>query len=72
MTTMVKPHSDESVLRGAPEMRAIQRAPASQSGVWVLIATILGSSMAFLDGTVVNVVLPVLQTDLKATVADVQ
>jgi EmrB/QacA subfamily drug resistance transporter len=33
---------------------------------------ILGSSMAFIDGTVVNVALPVLQTGLNATVADVR
>jgi EmrB/QacA subfamily drug resistance transporter len=38
----------------------------------VLVVTILGSSMAFLDGTVVNVSLPALQTALHATVADVQ
>ena len=41
-------------------------------GPWVLAATILGSSMAFIDGTVVNVALPVLQTALSATVGDVQ
>ena len=28
---------------------------------WILSATILGSSMAFVDGTVVNLTLPVLQ-----------
>lgn len=39
---------------------------------WVLVATILGSSMAFIDGTVVNVALPVLQKALNATVTDVQ
>src|SRR5947199_1185535 len=39
---------------------------------WVLIATILGSSMAFIDGTVVNVALPALQTTLNATAVDVQ
>src|SRR3954464_469626 len=41
-------------------------------GPWVLAATILGSSMAFIDGTVVNVALPVLQSALGATVAQVQ
>jgi EmrB/QacA subfamily drug resistance transporter len=47
--------------------------PGTKSaGTWVLVATILGSSMAFIDSTVVNVALPVLQTELKATVADVQ
>src|SRR5215472_13475795 len=39
---------------------------------WVLAATILGSSMAFIDSTVVNVALPALQSDLHATVVDVQ
>jgi EmrB/QacA subfamily drug resistance transporter len=38
----------------------------------VLAATILGSSLAFIDGTVVNVALPALQAGLGATVADVQ
>jgi len=45
---------------------------AQERRLWVLLATILGSSMAFIDGTVVNVALPVLQEDLHATVADVQ
>jgi hypothetical protein len=38
---------------------------------WILAATILGSSMVFIDGTVVNVALPALQTNLNATVVDV-
>ena len=38
----------------------------------VLAATILASSMAFIDGTVVNVALPALQRDLDATAIDVQ
>ena len=41
-------------------------------GPWVLIATILASSMAFIDGTVVNVALPALQTALHASVTDIQ
>ena len=41
-------------------------------GPWVLIATILASSMAFIDGTVVNVALPALQADLHASVSDIQ
>jgi EmrB/QacA subfamily drug resistance transporter len=44
----------------------------TRAGVWVLAATILGSSMVFIDGTVVNVALPALQTALNATVTDVQ
>jgi len=39
---------------------------------WTLAATIVGSSMVFIDGTVVNVALPVLQTNLNASVTDVQ
>src|ERR1700761_8267548 len=45
---------------------------AQASGRVVLAATILGSSMAFLDGTVVNVALPALQKGLHASIADVQ
>ena len=45
---------------------------APNQGRWVLAATILGSSMAFIDGTVVNVALPNLQASLSATVADLQ
>src|SRR5580704_10368003 len=41
-------------------------------GVWVLVATILGSSMVFIDGTVVNVALPALKAGLNATVTVVQ
>src|SRR5436190_20032601 len=39
---------------------------------WILTATILASSMAFIDGTVVNVALPFLQKELNATAIGVQ
>jgi len=39
---------------------------------WILIATILGSSMAFIDSTVVNVALPSLQASFRGTVVDLQ
>jgi EmrB/QacA subfamily drug resistance transporter len=39
---------------------------------WTLVATILGSSLTFVDATVVNVALPALQTELHATITDVQ
>ena len=42
------------------------------AGVWVLTSTILGTSMAFIDGTVVNVALPALQTMFQASASDVQ
>ncbi len=52
--------------------KSVNAAPSSRSGPWILLATILGSSMAFIDGSVVNVALPVLQRELNATSADVQ
>src|SRR5438105_12909723 len=68
MANFVKSPCDEGVIRSAP-----QAAPCTPHvGVWVLVATILGSSMAFIDGTVVNVALPVIQRDLNATTSDVQ
>jgi EmrB/QacA subfamily drug resistance transporter len=39
---------------------------------WILAATILGSSLAFIDGTVVNLALPALQTDFGASVTAMQ
>ena len=59
---------DEGVIASSPGL-----APCSpRAASWVLAATILGSSLAFIDGTVVNVALPALQTNLNATVVDVQ
>ena len=45
---------------------------SKQKGVWILIATILGSSMAFIDSSVVNVALPRLQVELQASASSVQ
>jgi EmrB/QacA subfamily drug resistance transporter len=39
---------------------------------WTLAATIIGSSLTFVDATVVNVALPALQADLHATLTDIQ
>ena len=39
---------------------------------WVLAATALGSGMAFLDGTVVNVALPKIGEDLNADISGLQ
>ncbi|MDF5713412.1 MAG: MFS transporter [Rhizonema sp. NSF051] len=68
MANIVKQPCDEGVIRSTP-----CAAPCSRNvGLWVLVATILGSSMAMIDGTVVNVALPVLQSELNATSTDVQ
>src|ERR1700730_2149445 len=45
---------------------------AERSKPWVLAATILGSGMASIDGTAVNVALPVIERDLGASVTAMQ
>ncbi len=45
---------------------------ASSVARWTLIASILGSSMAFIDGSVVNVALPSIQADLGGGLATQQ
>ncbi len=68
MWAILREPCDENIIRSQPA-----RTPCSKSrGRWVLAATILASSTAFIDGTVVNVALPALQTSLNATAVDVQ
>jgi EmrB/QacA subfamily drug resistance transporter len=64
----MKRSRDEVVIRSG----ALAALGAERSRPWVLAATILGSSMAFIDSTVVNVALPALQSNLHATMVDVQ
>ncbi len=66
MMIPIKSPCEESAARAAPSTGESCRGP------WVLIATILASSMAFIDGTVVNVALPALQSALHASVMDIQ
>jgi EmrB/QacA subfamily drug resistance transporter len=64
----MKPPCDDAVIQvGTPRLPTVE-----SSHRWVLAATILGSSMAFIDSTAVNVALPALQSSLHATVVDVQ
>src|SRR5579863_2047391 len=67
MANIARPPCDDAAIRGN---RCSQR--AGVDGPWILAATILGSSMAFIDGTVVNAALPALQSALHATLPDVQ
>jgi EmrB/QacA subfamily drug resistance transporter len=60
------PCDEAAALAGAPDGRAFG------AGRWVLAVSILGSSIAFIDGTVVNVALPALQSSLGATLREVQ
>src|SRR6266404_9981895 len=64
---------DESVMRSAGAEVPCTDVPVKQdTRLWILTATILGSSLAFIDGTVVNVALPAIQANFHATVVDVQ
>ncbi|MFE9682750.1 MFS transporter [Streptomyces sp. NPDC006285] len=45
---------------------------SSPAGKWILLTTVLGSSMAMLDSTVVNVALPTIGRDLDADLAGLQ
>src|SRR3954462_7079316 len=64
---MAKPPRDQPAILAASAAH-----PSTRCGAWVLAAAILGSSMTFIDGTVVNVALPALQSALGATVSQVQ
>ena len=68
MPNVIKEPCDEAVIlsrkSAAPCAKGQER--------WILAATILASSMAFIDGTVVNVALPSLQQSLQATAIGVQ
>ncbi len=59
------PCDEGQILSGRP-------AVTTGGGAWVLAATVLGSSMEFIDGTVVNVALPALQTGMGATGSQAQ
>ncbi|ADU37319.1 MFS transporter [Variovorax paradoxus] len=63
------PNDHTLILHGA---RAEEGACPERSKPWVLAAAIVGSSMAFIDGTVVNVALPAIQADLNATAFQAQ
>jgi EmrB/QacA subfamily drug resistance transporter len=69
MSQIGKPPCDDAlILHAAAEARPC----AAATKRWVLAAAICGSSMAFVDGTVVNVALPAIQRDLNATAFEAQ
>lgn len=55
-------YHDSSVRADPPES-----AGGPSSSTWILLATILASSMAFIDSSAINVTLPAIQADLGAT-----
>ncbi|CAN5892836.1 hypothetical protein BH23ACT11_BH23ACT11_28690 [soil metagenome] len=61
-----RPPCDEGVIRSHEA-----ESPCEQSSrPWVLAAAIIASGMGFMDGTIVNVALPVIQQQLGATAVD--
>src|SRR3954447_12335955 len=57
---------------GGPTAAPAAVAYTTSAGRWLLLVTVLGSAMGFLDGTVVNVALPRLGEELNADVAGLQ
>ena len=72
MIATYKPPCDEGVIRGTAPAPCAEEPATRANGGWVLAAAILGSSLAFVDGTAVNVALPALQRDLGASATGVQ
>jgi EmrB/QacA subfamily drug resistance transporter len=68
LTTIFKAPCDEAVIRAGA---AVAPCPG-RAAPWVLAATILGSSITFIDSTVVNVALPVLQRELGTNIVGAQ
>ncbi|MEP7184492.1 MAG: MFS transporter [Rhodanobacter sp.] len=68
MSLVGKPPCDYGAILGAEP--AMPCAKASRR--WTLVAAIIGSSLAFIDGTVVNVALPAIQRQMNAGSADAQ
>jgi len=64
----MRPPCDEAILRSAAAAVPCR----AEHRKWILAATILGSSLAFIDSTVVNVALPAIQSTFHANVVDVQ
>lgn len=68
MSPLGRPPGDEGVVQASDGSALCP----PQSKPWVLAATILGSSLAFIDGSVVNVALPAIQSELAASVEAAQ
>jgi EmrB/QacA subfamily drug resistance transporter len=65
MSTLKARPCDELIIRSTPEVTPC----AKQKQNWVLAACVLGSSMAFIDSSVVNVALPKMESELQTTLS---
>lgn len=63
-----RPPCDAAVVQAAPETPGC----ASHARRWVLTATVLGSSLAFMMASIINVALPAIQATYRATIAEMQ
>ncbi len=68
MLSIASPPCDVGVIRGAPSTPGC----ASHAKRWVLAVTVLGSSIAFIEASVINVALPAIQQGLGASVGQMQ
>src|SRR5215470_19449026 len=65
---MLRTPCEEAAARAAPETPGC----AAHAKPWVLTASVLASSLVFLEATVINVALPAIQSALDASVATMQ
>jgi len=68
MADVIRQPCDEGIIRS----KEVRSACTPNAAPWVLAATILGSSMAFIDETALPVALPAIQSSLDATAVDAQ
>jgi EmrB/QacA subfamily drug resistance transporter len=68
MAQVIRQPCDEGIIRSTEAKSAC----TPNAAPWVLAATILGSSMAFIDETALPVALPAIQSGLGATAVDAQ
>jgi EmrB/QacA subfamily drug resistance transporter len=68
MAHVIRQPCDEGVIRTT----GVHSVCSPNAAPWVLAATILGSSMAFIDETALPVALPAIQSGLDATAVDAQ
>jgi EmrB/QacA subfamily drug resistance transporter len=71
MLTLKAAPCDEALIHCRKASAAASSCP-ERAKPWVLAATILGSSLVFIDGSVVNVALPAIQERLSASLAEMQ
>ena len=68
MLSIASPPCDTGVIHGAPDTPGC----SSRAKPWVLAVTVLGSSIASIEASVINVALPAIQKSLDASVGEMQ